>query len=281
MHIENHYHFNKRVVKKFVYETDRVVSRDFLRGSREERVKRFREYGKVAPELEKVQLEARRKELAGKGRRPGRDFRIHEQAAEDKVAKAEVQKLVAKNPNQYPQLTKVRKEDWDQPAPRRGRNGKGAVADDTPAFDAGGKGKGKNRTIDETPTLDRKNRSGDASVDPGGKGKGKARNRGGDDTPAFEGTSKSGKGRNAAPSVIESDTPSRKKGKDQPAFDAERRQRKEGKGRDKATPTLVRRPTRAVVAAAAAAAAERRQRATTGHSDAGAAVRRGRRWRRQ
>jgi len=72
VHIENHYYYNKRVVKKFVYESDRVVSRDFMRGSREERVKRFREYGKLAPELEKVQFDARRKELGGKRARTDR-----------------------------------------------------------------------------------------------------------------------------------------------------------------------------------------------------------------
>jgi|GEM_PF-3241577 len=67
--VDRHYHFNKRVVRKFVYESERVVSRDFLRGPRDVRVKRFREYGRLAPELERIQVEGRRAELQRRGGR--------------------------------------------------------------------------------------------------------------------------------------------------------------------------------------------------------------------
>ena len=186
--INNHYTYvnvNKRVVRKFVYETDHVMPANYFKGkNRRDRVERYREFGKIAPDVERVRRETRKQEFAGKNPRgrPGRDFRIREQAKEDRAAKAEVRKLVAKNPKNYPELAKVKGEDWDKPAPKRGRGGRNGGTDGGPAFDSGGKAK-KDR---EPAALDRTE----------GGGKGKNKNRNGGDSPAFEGfdKDKGGKG---------------------------------------------------------------------------------------
>ena len=236
--INNHYNYvnvRKRVVRKFVYETDHVMPANYFKGkNRRDRVERFREFGKVAPEIEKVRAETRKKEFAGKGgKRPGRDFRIREQADEDKAAKAEVQKLVKKNPKNFPELAKVKQEEWEKPAPRRG--GKNRVVDESPTFDSGGKGKnrqGGGGNDNKKTTLD--------NPDSGGKGKGKDRVR--DDTPTFEGSNKNkAKNKNDEPRVLEREGGGNKgkaKVKDQPTFDSGGGTKAKTKSREKASPTF-------------------------------------------
>ncbi|HVH05707.1 MAG TPA: hypothetical protein VNE71_06890, partial [Myxococcota bacterium] len=236
VYINNHYHYvnvNKRVVRRFVYETDHVMPANYFKGkNRRDRVERFREFGKIAPDVERVRAETRKKENAGKnGRRPGRDFRIKEQATEDRVAKAEVRKLVEKNPKEYPELAKVKSEDWDKPAPRRGRGGRNGGADD-PSFDAGGKAAKKDRVGGaDSPTLENGGQ---------GKGKGKGKNQG-TASPTYEGfdkgKSKSKSDKNAEPRTLEGGTGKNKaKAKDQPAFDSGGG----NKAKTKARPTLQR-----------------------------------------
>ncbi|HEX2484385.1 MAG TPA: hypothetical protein VHQ66_03745, partial [Myxococcota bacterium] len=179
--VVNHYNFNKRVVKKFVYETDRVVSRDFLRGSREERVKRIREFGKVAPELEKVQREARRKELGRDGRRADR-MRVPDRVADADRAttRRAANEIVRKREKEAPDLARFAGE---RPAAAEadGRRGRGRDA----AAETGEKGR-----RDGTGDVQRDRRGRDAAgVEPGEGGRrdgerGQARERGGRDAPA-------------------------------------------------------------------------------------------------
>lgn len=131
VNVRNHYHYNKRVVKKFVYESDRVVSRDFLRGSREERVKRFREYGKVAPELEKVQLEARRKELGTRGRADRMRVPERVRDADRAVTQKAAGEILRKREKDAPDLARLSRERRPgdaaaEPRPGKGRSEAGA-----------------------------------------------------------------------------------------------------------------------------------------------------------
>ena len=160
--VNNYHHYNvqRRVVNKFVYRTNTVMPANYLRGkARKDRIERFREYGKIAPEIEKVERETRHKDLVAKrGKRPGRDFDFREDDAAGAVARAEARKLVAKNPKEFPELSKVSKEDWERP------RGKGRGQEAAGGLEAGrDSGKGKAKGSAALPSL------GD---DTGGKGKG-------------------------------------------------------------------------------------------------------------
>ena len=167
VHIENHYNFNKRVVKKFVYESDRVVSRDFLRGSREERVKRFREYGKLAPELEKVQHEARRKELGKHGRAdrlrvPDR-VRDADRAGTQKAG-GEILRKREKDAPDLARLSRERGPGDDAAEARRGKSGREAGPEKQGPSDAAkGEPRGRDRDAASVAPRDDKTKDGDKS----------------------------------------------------------------------------------------------------------------------
>jgi hypothetical protein len=182
VHIENHYHFNKRVVKKFVYETDRVVSRDFLRGSREERVKRFREYGRMAPELEKVQLEARRKELGGRGRADRLRVPDRVRDADREASHRAAGEILRKREKDAPELARFARE------PRAGDADRGRAERDR-ARDAAGTEKGaRERGRDAAPS--------EAGARERGRDAAETRERGRDAAPS--GTGARERGRDAA-----------------------------------------------------------------------------------
>ena len=192
--VNNYYHYNvrRRTVNKFVHETNHVMPAGYFGGkNRKDRVERFREYGKLAPQIEKVRGETRRKEFEKeRGKRPGHDFTIQETGREDRASREEVKKLVAKNPKQFPELAKVKKEDWDRPVERdrdRGKGGKGSGSGvshedagkrDKAAPSLGGptggdKGKGKG----SDPGMG-KERAARPSTEPGGEGQGDGQGKG-------------------------------------------------------------------------------------------------------
>jgi hypothetical protein len=168
--IVNHVHYDvhKRVVKKFIYDTDGVMPAAYFKGkNRRDRVERFREFGKLAPQIEKAQKERRGKSFAREGgKRPGRDFDIRERKVENDVARSEVQKIVAKDPKQFPELSKVKKEDWDRGDGRRGKNAGGGLEREREGdkADRGKTGRGERGTAAGAPGL---------QVEPGGGDKGK------------------------------------------------------------------------------------------------------------
>ncbi len=173
----NYYNLRGRSVKKFVHHADRVMPARFMAGkNRKERVERFREYGKLAPEIERVERDARRKEFAReRGKRPGKDFRIGqgEDRGED-AARSEVQKIVAKNPKQYPELSKVDKKSWERRD--RGKDAedaqgaardRGKRGDETGVGGEAGKG-GKDRALEGPKGSGDRDRGDKARPAPGG-----------------------------------------------------------------------------------------------------------------
>jgi hypothetical protein len=209
----NNYHFDgrRRVVRRFGHRADYVMPANYLRGqNRRERVERFREYGKMAPRIEQVERETRGKELAGKrGKRPGRDFDFREDDGPNQVARAEARKLVAKNPKDFPELSKATTDDWERP-----------------------RGKGRGKETLGTPEIGRERGKGKDKGEPslGDSDRGKGKDRG---DPSL-GDSDRGKGKDRGdPSLGDSD---RGKGKDrgEPSLgDSDR-----GKGKDRGDPSL-------------------------------------------
>jgi hypothetical protein len=218
--IQNNFYVHnvqRRVVKKFVYKTDGVVPANYWRGKgKKERIESFREYGKIAPAVEKAEKDARRQELAGKrgSKRPGRDFAIDTDGKAAEVGRAEARKLVSRNPKDFPELSKVSKEDWERP---RGKGRGKQAAGDLGTVPDTSRGKGKEKGSAAVPSLD---------DDAGDKGKGRARGKTQDAQPSLEGDS-SGKGRARSGGGSQGGDPSPKSGK--------------GRGRSdtgKATPTF-------------------------------------------
>jgi hypothetical protein len=136
IHNYHYYNVRRRTVRKFVHHTDRVMPAKFFAGkNRKERAERFREYGKLAPQIEKVDRDVRKKDLARERGKRGREFGLRDDRRGDDLARAEVQKIVAKNPKEYPTLSKVDKKAWERDAAAADRErgkGKGAVDRERP-----------------------------------------------------------------------------------------------------------------------------------------------------
>jgi hypothetical protein len=207
-HHARYYNVHKRVVNKFYFETERVMPAGYWKGgkSRKDRVERFREYGKIAPEIERVRGKRRFDEFQKeRGKRPGRDFTLRDAGGDDRASRDEIRKIVGKNPKQFPELAKVKKEDWDRPRER-----------------------------DRDRDLGKRGGAGETSREPGGK-----RDAGPEPSRAEpKGGKGSGKDRAARPAA-EPDA-GKARGKDRPADAGSRGKRGEGEGTGKARPSFER-----------------------------------------
>jgi len=201
----HHHDVHRRVVQKFVYRTDVVMPDNYFRGkNRKDRIERFREYGKVAPSIEKRVKEERRKEFAGKARmRPGRDFDITESGRAAEVGRAEARKLVAKSPKEFPTLSKATTEEWERPRGKgRGKEAAGGGLETGRGGEPKARGKDKEKGSAALPG------TGGGEADRGSKGRG---TQAGDESPAGGGKAKKGRSESgkAAPTF---ESPSQGKG---------------------------------------------------------------------
>jgi hypothetical protein len=207
-HRHHHYDGRKRVVRKFVYDTDRAMPAGYLHGKDgKQRVERLREYGKIAPVVEKVEQKAWHQEAAGKrGTRPGKDFEIRERGA-DPAVRAETRKRVALDPKEFPELSKVGKQDWERDRDRsRGQDAKGREQGGrgaSPSFESrGGAAREKDRAERGTPRFESPS---------GEQGRGAEREPGRSSKRQRDGAGDTGAG--AAPTF---DAPDRGRGRDAP-----------------------------------------------------------------
>jgi len=252
----HHYSVHHRVVRKFHHDTHHLMPADYWRGkNRKDRVERFREYGKIAPQIEKVRGENRRKEFEkDRSKRPGHDFTLRDRGGDDRASRDEVRKIVGKNPKQFPELAKVKKEDWDRPRERERDR----------AADRAKRGGG--------PDVDRAKRGGPEAGGKRGAGPEAGRESGGkrDAGPSLGQPKGDGKGkdRSARPSA-EPDA-GKAKGKERPADAGSRGKRgDDGGGSSKARPSFERPGGEKSKSGGASREVERRDRGDAGGKSSG------------
>jgi hypothetical protein len=127
--VDKHVHvdIHKTVVKKFVYDTNVVLPAHHLgAGDRKVRIARYREYGKLAPEIEQARLKVRKQDLArAKGHHVAADFARQERHSEDLAVRDAVRRHVEKNPQDFPELAKTDKKAWSHGEREGGAGGGG------------------------------------------------------------------------------------------------------------------------------------------------------------